>query len=326
MEELLNALLRLALQYRVTDIHFELNPDDTLKIEMRVNGIMYRLKPGDADGSFFRYLMYRANLDLSNALEPQTGSFTAEVDGQKLSLRFALIASFSLTSGVLRILNNHDHLQVRELSPDPEVCAWLSSLTRPRSGLCVLSGPTGSGKTTTLYTLLNHTEGRKIYTLEDPVEVYSEKYIQIQINDRQHMSYAEGIRQLLRHDPDIIMIGEIRDTEAAAMAVRTALTGHLVLTTLHASSCILAIDRLLDLGIPEYQLRDVLSAVSCQRLYDSGNGTRIGLYEIMDRKEVTYYFTHHQTSPSFRPLAARIAEAVAAGLVEPDQAAADLSG
>lgn len=138
----------------------------------------------------------------------------------------------------------------------------------------MFSGPTGSGKTTTLYTLLNAVQNKKIFTLEDPVEVVNEKYVQIQINEKQHMSYADGIKQLMRHDPDIIMIGEIRDETAAKMAVRCALTGHLVVSTIHSFSCVSTILRMLDLGVEKYQLKDVLKGISSQRLFEKTNGEK----------------------------------------------------
>ena len=194
-----------------------------------------------------------------------------------------------------------------------------------RNGLYVLSGPTGSGKTTTLYTILNEVSGKKIFTLEDPIEVLSEKYVQLAVNDRRHLSYADGIRQLMRHDPDIVMIGEIRDSIAAEMAVRCALTGHLVLTSIHSGSCVSAINRLIDLGVSEPQLSDILCGISNQRLYDTADNGKIGVYEIMDRKEVEYYFKNHCTSSSFTPLQRKIEEAVAEGIVDEDQASQDLA-
>ena len=146
----------------------------------------------------------------------------------------------------------------------------------------------------------------------------------IRSNDKRHLSYADGIRQLMRHDPDIIMIGEVRDATAAEMAVRSALTGHLVLTSLHSGSCVNAINRLIDLGVSPLQLSDTLSGMSNQRLYDHPSGGKIGVYEIMNRKEIEYYFEHHRTSSAFHPLAEKIQEAVSLGVVHPEQASQDL--
>ena len=324
MEARLNHILSIALKHHVTDIHFNLT-DGICLIEMRVAGRIKRIHSRPDDERFFHYLMYRANLDLSASLEPQTGRFETSVEGKKLALRFAVISSYSMTSGVLRILNNHDAITTGSLSTDPAQTAWFQSICTHRCGLYVFSGPTGSGKTTTLYTILNEVAGKKIFTLEDPIEVLSEKYVQLAVNDRRHLSYADGIRQLMRHDPDILMIGEIRDSAAAEMAVRSALTGHLVLTSIHSSSCINAINRMIELGVSPLQLEDTLTGMSNQRLYDTGDGGRIGVYELMNRKEVEYYFRNHSTSPDFVPLRQKIEEAVAAGLVDASQASQDLA-
>ena len=324
MRERLIHILSLALKHHVTDIHLNLT-DGVCTIEMRVSGRIRKVRTKLGDERFFRYLMYRANLDLSSAMEPQTGRFEECVDGKNLALRFAVVSSYRVTSGVLRILNNHADLTTEVLSADKAQAEWFSSICMHRNGLYVLSGPTGSGKTTTLYTILNEVSGKKIFTLEDPIEVLSEKYVQLAVNDRRHLSYADGIRQLMRHDPDIVMIGEIRDSVAAEMAVRCALTGHLVLTSIHSGSCVSAINRLIDLGVSEPQLSDILCGISNQRLYDTADNGKIGVYEIMDRKEVEYYFKNHCTSSSFTPLQRKIEEAVAEGIVDEDQASQDLA-
>lgn len=322
MEKRLNEILRIALVCNVTDIHFTLskNEADRLLIEMRIKGVMKHLKPKEGDVRFFRYLMYRANLDISNVLMPQTGSFEQIVGKDKLSLRFALVSSYYRTSGVLRILNNHPSLTVDELSFQKEAVRWMKQIPLHRNGLFVFCGPTGSGKTTSLYTILNAAEGKKIFTLEDPVEVVNDRYVQLQINEKQNLSYADGIRQLMRHDPDILMIGEIRDESAAQMAVRSALTGHLVVTSLHSSSCISAIQRLLDLGAEKHQLQDVLYGISSQRLFEMADGSRTGIYEIMDRKEVNSYFETGRTSESFIPLQKAVRKAVQEGILTEKQA------
>ena len=300
-------ILELAQKYRVTDIHLNLCGGEC-SIEMRVRGTIRHVRSRPDDDRFFHYLMYRANLDLSASMEPQTGRFEETVGGVTLALRFAVVSSYRITSGVLRILNNHGELTTDRLSSDPAQTEYFRTICTHRSGLYVFSGPTGSGKTTSLYTILNEVTGKKIFTLEDPIEVLSEKYVQLAVNDKRHLSYADGIRQLMRHDPDIIMIGEIR-----------------VLTSIHSGSCISAIDRMLDLGVSELQLQDTLSGLSNQRLYDTADGEKIGVYEIMNRKEVDYYFRNHCTSGSFIPLETKIREAVGLGIVEQSQAQQDLA-
>lgn len=314
MEERLLEILRIALQYDVTDIHFTYTDDESvMTVEMRVHGQMQQLKPHADDLRLFRYLMYRSNLDVSSVLTPQTGSFEEDVDGRRISLRFAVVSAWHQTNGVLRILDSRRQLTIDQLSDDPKTISWLRKIEEFRSGLVIFSGPTGSGKTTTLYTILESIRGKKIFTLEDPVEVVHRSFVQLQVNERQ-LTYADGIRQLMRHDPDIIMIGEIRDSEAAAMAVRSALTGHLVVTTLHSFSCTGAIDRMIDLGIREYQLRDVLRGISSQRLMESA-GERIGVYEIMDNEETEYYFEHHSLQPGHIAIEQKIRKAEEEGRI-----------
>lgn len=310
MEERLMECLCIAMKYHVTDIHFTVHENNELAVEMRVNGVMRKLTDKQYDIRFFRYLLYRANLDVSNLTKPQTGRFEIVLNEKKYALRFALMSSLYIKSAVLRILNNHPYLMIENLTTNQRQVEWMYSILQRRSGLFLFSGPTGSGKTTTLYTLLNTVKGKKIYSLEDPVELYSDKYVQLQINEKQNLGYAEGIKQLLRHDPDIIMIGEIRDQEAANMAVRCALTGHLVLSTIHASTCVNAIHRMEELGVDSLQLKDILYGVSSQRLYDTNTNEKIGVYECMDRKEVEYYFRNRCVTEEHKNLSEEITSAI----------------
>ena len=170
----------------------------------------------------------------------------------------------------------------------------------------LMIGPTGSGKTTTLYAMLNELSPAKIFTLEDPIEIYSDRFIQIQINERQHLGYDEGISQLLRHDPDVIMIGEIREPVAAAMALRCALTGHLVLTSIHASSAQSAITRMIELGVSETQLMEMLAGVSCQRLVSLKNQKgRMCVYEVLLPDQLAQ-LRQGQAPDNFIPLPQRL--------------------
>ena len=314
MNERLLEILRIALNYRVSDIHFSLSENGSTLIEMRVDGRIRQLRSGESDGRLFHYLMYRANLDVSSVFEPQTGSFEMDVDGRKLSLRFAIMSAWQRTSGVLRILNSTNRLSIDSLSNDETVKAWMRRIPEMNHGLIIFSGPTGSGKTTALYTILDTVKERKIFTLEDPVEVIHENYVQLQVNEKQ-MGYAEGIRQLMRHDPDIIMIGEIRDSLAASMAIRSALTGHLVVTSLHSFSCIGAIRRMNELGVDPSALNSVIRGISNQRLYSDEAGKRTGIYEIMDEADIEYYFEKQCLPEGFRDITQKITQASMAGLM-----------
>ena len=324
MEERLLECLRLALLHNVSDIHFNLI-NDNVTIEMRLSKRIRKLKPKKDDLKFFRYLQYKSNIDISNKLLPQTGRFETIVDKKLISLRFSIINSYRLTNGVLRILNAHNKLEINNLAVDENTIRFLNEIKNHGNGLFVFSGPTGSGKTTTLYTILNSIVNKKIFTLEDPIEVYSDKYVQLQINEKQNLNYAQGIKQLMRHDPDIIMIGEIRDEVAATMAIRSALTGHLVLTSIHAGNTEMAINRLLELGVNKYQLFDVLQGISNQRLYPKVNyEEKTGIYEIMNREEVLYYLQHKTHSKEFTFLKSKIQDAINKNIIEKEFCFQDL--
>ena len=295
MKERLIEILSIAVRYRISDIHFEMKKTEgkhIMKIEMRVNGVMEQLHPKTGDEKLFHYLAYRANLDVSAASRPQSGAFEEKINGRTLSLRYHIMPSAVNTSGVLRILDHSSRMTVASLSEDPRVHQWMKHVMNLHDGLVVLSGATGSGKTTSLYTMLESVSGRKIVTLEDPIEVFHEGFMQVQVNEDRHLSYAQGIREFMRQDPDIIMIGEIRDEEAAAMAVRSALTGHLVLTSIHAQDARTALYRLMDLGVKEYHLKDVVRGISCQKLVDNRKGGLTGIYEIMDEKQIRSFLEH----------------------------------
>lgn len=217
MEERLLKILRLAIKYKASDIHFSCKYSN-VEIYMRINNVPKKLKSVEGDDKLIRYLQYRSNLDIGKLNEPQTGQFEIELDNNILSLRFALINSYNSSNGVLRILNSNINVNVDNLSSEEKQNEYFKSLLRKNNGLIIFSGPTGSGKTTTLYTLLKSVENRIIYTIEDPIEVYIDKFTQIQINEKIGLDYETGIKQIMRHDSDIIMIGEIRDTKAAKMA------------------------------------------------------------------------------------------------------------
>ncbi len=306
MKNRLQEILKVALTYGVSDIHFDLSSQKKITIEMRIQGKMKQLIPKEEDIRLFHYLMYRANLDVSDISRPQTGSFKEVVEKKELSLRFSFVSSYYVKSGVLRILNSTNTLTMDSLSLEEDTKQYLNGITQKTNGLFLFAGPTGSGKTTTVYTLLNETKGKKIFSLEDPVEVVNEKYVQIQINEKQHLSYADGIKQLMRHDPDIIMIGEIRDEVVAQMAVRCALTGHLVISTIHSFSCMSTILRMLDLGVDRYQLQDVLKGVSSQRLFVDSKGYTFGIYEFMNERQIHHYFEKGEIGDDFQTIQKRV--------------------
>lgn len=314
MEKRLLSLLRLALKYKASDIHFTLR-GATCRIELRVNEMLIRVKSSHLDLRLLRYLQYRANLDVGCLHIPQTGQFQMEVDGSVLSLRFALIASLNLTSGVLRILNANLKVAADKLSDDADQNAYFKKLFAMSYGLLLFSGPTGSGKTTSLYALLDAIKNsRKIYTIEDPIEVYNEGFVQLQVNESVGFDYAVGVAQILRHDPDVIMIGEIREEKAAKMAVIAANTGHLVVASLHCGSAAGCISRMKELGVGVDNLYEILLALSNQRLLSDVHGHKHVLYEIMDRTEIAYFRQNGHNSPAFTSIDEQYRKGVNSGL------------
>jgi len=293
MENRLIELLKKAIYYNASDIHFSLNKRNIIKIEMRVNQDMKSIKTKNDDYKLIQYLQYLANLDVANQIKPTTGQFDMELDKSTISLRFAYMKSFQTTTGVLRILNHHQKLSVNNLSKFDLQNQYFKDLLNSKYGLILISGTTGSGKTTSLYTMLNSISNKKIYTIEDPIEIYSEKYIQLQVNNSIDLGYENCLKQLLRHDPDIIVIGEIRDETTAKIAIKAAFSGHLVFATIHSSSAITTILRMKEFKVSDYLLEDMLISVINQDLYQNKK-LKVPIYEIMDRKDIVFYFTNNK--------------------------------
>lgn len=288
MEKRFEEILALAIKRKCTDIHFSINQND-ISIQLRgIDG----LKPIPCDHndiSLFYYLSYQSKLDVTST-KPQSGSFTTFFQHVYYDFRFAVIMTDKVKSGVLRILNCHQGLTLEQLTFDTIMQKKLGEIMKKRNGLILFTGPTGSGKTTTMYSLLQKIKGKTIYSLEDPIEVVQPNMIQLEINPLTGFGFDEGIRQILRHHPDVVMIGEIRDEVSAKMAVRAALTGALVVSSLHSFSCSSAILRLLDLGCKENDLQDVCQAIFNQRLVKlKGKKGYSCLFDQMDNQAVNDY-------------------------------------
>lgn len=290
MDELFTKILYRAITHNVTDIHFFLKDD--LTIRMRRYGILYHYDTLNKDigSKLMNFIKYKSYINLNYKLLPQTGQFQSIIDQKKYELRISYLPSLEFESIVIRILNNHETLSLDEITKIKEIRDYLNQLTKRRNGLFVVSGATGSGKTTTLYTLIDmfiKQGGLNIISIEDPIENHKDGCIQIELNEKLGINYHDSLRQILRHDPDIIMIGEIRDEITANLCITCALTGHLVLTTVHSSNAYLTLKRLINLNIPSSDLEDVLIGILSQRLrYDITNEQVIVLGELLDRHSI----------------------------------------
>lgn len=327
MKKKIDLLLKYVFASQATDVHFVLN-NNKLNISVRgVRGIE-QLKDSKLDQSLFHYLKYMSNLDLGNTKLPQSGNFNYNYKNKQLFFRFAYLQTLQLQSGVLRVLNNHKKIEIDDLSLDKKQVKSFINWSKFRSGLVLISGPTGSGKSTTLHAILEKISANqrlKVITLEDPIEIQSDNYLQLQINDRMNFNYEEGIRQLLRHDPDVIMIGEVRDEITARMLIRSALSGHMVFTTIHAKSCKEAIKRLKDFGIKDIDLKETLTGITNQRIFSrKGKKERVCIYEILEGEELNNVLQTETASEQHKDISNCILEAVEKGWITKKEAQTDI--
>lgn len=264
--------ITLAIQRKATDLHLRFE-EGKGTLELRTPKGMIKLKES-ADQSLLEYLKYRANLDLFLGFTPQTGHTSVMIGQQRIHCRIAYLHTLTYDHVVIRILNPPKYLKPQDLFNDRDLALVLRCIDTS-SGLILIAGSTGSGKTTTLYTLLNHVRSRKIVTIEDPIEVHFPHLAQIQINPRQNLTFDAAIKQVLRHDPDIIVIGEIRDETEAKAALRSALTGHLVISTIHARSALQTLDRMENLGLDRQALLNSIVLIIHQELLETPQGKRV---------------------------------------------------
>ena len=283
MENEFRKLLLQALKEKSSDIHLTLK-DHHLTVEFRTIKGLKKCRGADISEKLMDYLKYVSHMDLLNTLQPQTGSFQFLLNQKEYFLRFACLSSGKTESGVLRILNPIHALSIKSLFANPFEFREIKRLLHLTTGLIIISGSTGSGKSTTLFTCLQECVHQKIYTIEDPIEHLYPEILQLQVNRQKKFGFEEAIKQVLRHDPNIVVIGEIRDELEAKAAIRCALSGHLVISTLHAISAEKSISRLINLGVNEVELRQVLEAVIFQKLtIHPVSGQRTAVYEILTR-------------------------------------------
>ena len=267
---LINALLSQAVRERASDIHVE-TFEDQLVVRLRVDGMLREiLRPRRMFAPLLiSRLKVMAQLDIAERRVPQDGRITVKVAGHPLDIRVSTLPSMHGERVVLRLLDEQQGLiGLDRLGMSTATRDSLERVLGSPHGIILVTGPTGSGKTTTLYAGLSHINerSRNILTIEDPIEYQLRGIGQTQVNPRVDMGFARGLRAILRQDPDVIMVGEIRDAETARIAVQASLTGHLVLSTLHTNTGIGAVTRLRDMGIEPFLLSSSLLAVLAQRL------------------------------------------------------------
>jgi len=265
-----NQILFQAIEKRATDIHLQ-SLENNLKVRYRIDGLLYDAFdfPRRFQAAIISRIKVISKLNIAERRLPQDGRTTIKFDGRELDIRISLMPTFFGENAVLRLLDKNTFLfGLEALGLSSENFRTFSHLIGSDHGIILLTGPTGSGKTTTLYAALDkiNSPTKNIITLEDPVEYQLGGINQIQVNPKIGLSFANGLRSILRHDPDIMMVGEIRDLETAEMAIQASLTGHLVFSTLHTNDSASAITRLLDMGIEPYLISSSLLAVMAQRL------------------------------------------------------------
>ncbi|MBL8075569.1 MAG: type II/IV secretion system protein [Nitrospira sp.] len=273
---LVDTIVKNALQKRASDIHIE-PADGVTEVKYRIDGVLY-LAMEPLDLRFHNPLVSRikvmSELDIAERRVPQDGRFKLRIEQRTIDFRVSIIPSVYGESVVIRILAKEEFtaankgLHLDSLGLKPEDLARFRRAITASYGMVLVTGPTGSGKTTTLYAALNevNTKEDKVLTIEDPVEYQLKGVVQIPVNEKKGLTFAKGLRSILRHDPDKIMVGEIRDAETAQIAIQSALTGHLVFTTVHANNAFDVIGRFVNMGIEPYNFVASLNCIMAQRL------------------------------------------------------------
>jgi len=267
---LVNLIILEAIRLRASDVHVEPFERD-LKVKYRIDGVLAEQEPPPKrlQPAITSRIKIMAGMNIAERYAPQDGHITLRFDGRKIDIRVSTAPTIYGESIVMRILDKQSlELDLRALGMRDADRREVDRLIALPHGMVLVTGPTGSGKTTTLYAALSklYDPRKKIITIEDPVEYELDGVNQIPVNPKRGLSFASGLRSILRQDPDVIMVGEIRDAETAEIAVRAAMTGHLILSTLHTNDAASAVGRMLDMGVEPFLLASVLEAVLAQRL------------------------------------------------------------
>lgn len=290
LKEQFEELIHIALLKKATDIHFVYDYR-TINATIRNDEGILPLYSSIINEKLFNYIKFISNLDMGLGKTSQSGSFPYVFNGQMIQFRFSLLSTPEKQTGVLRILYNYQNLTIDNLTENKVQTSIFHKWCQNTAGLIILSGATGSGKTTTLHALLHHISSKlkkRVVSLEDPIEILDHQYLQLQVNDSYGLTYEKGLKEVLRHDPDVIMVGEVRDPIVARLLVRIALSGHLVFTTIHAKNCIEVIYRLHEFGISYDDLQEILIGITSQKLIYTKRRERACLYEILEQDKIEY--------------------------------------
>jgi type II secretory ATPase GspE/PulE/Tfp pilus assembly ATPase PilB-like protein len=273
---LVDSLVFNAIQRRASDIHIETR-DNELVVKYRIDGVLYQaLDPIDKrhHSTVISRIKVMSELDIAEKRTPQDGRFKLRINGRTIDFRVSIVPTVHGEDSVIRILDKESmnkefkDLRLDVLGFDDDILRKLRKFIKEPYGMVLVTGPTGSGKTTTLYAALSEIQSSedKIITIEDPVEYQLRGITQIPVNEKKGLTFARGLRAILRHDPDKVMVGEIRDEETAQIAVQSALTGHLVFTTVHANNVVDVLGRFLNMKVELYNFVSALNCVLAQRL------------------------------------------------------------
>lgn len=291
-----NALFYQAVKKKVSDIHIEVG-ENKGEVRFRIDGMLS--KNADLDKKVVSLIVSRikviSNMDISEKRIPQDGRTQIKIAGETLDIRVSILPTFYGERVVMRLLMQSSQIPpITELGFDESIIDDVLKLLRSSHGIILVTGPTGSGKTTSLHSFLREVESpeKNLITVEDPVEYKSDKISQIQVNEKVGLTFASALRSILRQDPDVIMIGEIRDEETANIAVRAALTGHLVFSTLHTNSAAATISRLADMGVEPFLISSSLLGILAQRL------VRVLCSECKEEDIFAENFAHDYNLPS----------------------------
>ena len=268
--KLVNMVLFQALKMRASDVHFQCF-EDRLQIRYRIDGVLYDMEnvPKKVQDAVISRIKVMGKMDIAERRIPQDGRASIKIGDSEVDVRISSVPTNHGERMVLRLLDKTTNVyNLEEIGLAPEHYETLKRISQLSHGIIFVTGPTGSGKTTTLYSTLSEIDSteKNVITIEDPIEYHLGGISQIQVSDKKGLTFAAGLRSLLRQDPDVMMIGEVRDEETARIAIQAALTGHLVFSTLHTNDSAGAISRMLDIGIEPYLVASSLIAVIAQRL------------------------------------------------------------